>query len=134
VEVTLAGRTIELLPDEVEVVTQQAEGLAAVEDHGWTVALDTELTAELILEGVARDFVRHVANCRKEAGFKVDDRIAISLEAGGKILEAVQAHEDFIKTENLAAEIRYAFEEGEFSKEIELSGESFRIGLERRTA
>jgi hypothetical protein len=62
----------------------------------------------------------------------VDDRIAIHLEAAGKVLEAVKAHEDFIKAENLATAISYEFAEKEFSTEIKLAGEKCRISIERR--
>jgi len=132
IEVDLDGSAAELLPGELEVCSDAAEGFAAIEDRGWVVALDTTLTEELVLEGTARDFIRHVANCRKEADFKVDDRIAIFVGASGRPLDAVKIHENFIKTENLALEISYDFEEKEFSKEIKLAGEKVRISIERR--
>ena len=131
VDVVVGEGTIVLLPEEIEVVSKQAEGIAAVEDHGGRVDLDTQLTDELILEGVARDFVRQVANCRKDADFQVDDRIRIWFDATGKVLEAVNVHEEFIKAENLALEITRGFEEREFTKEIKLAGEKFRLSIER---
>ena len=50
-------------------------------DGGFTVALDTELTEELIAEGIAREFVNRIQNMRKDAGFVVTDRIAIAYRA-----------------------------------------------------
>ncbi len=131
VDVTVDGRTITLEPEEMEVMSNEAEGFAVVEDHGWVVALDTVLTDELKLEGVARDFIRHVASCRKEADFKVDDRIRISLDAPDAIVEAVKAHESFIKTENLAVEIGFELREMEYSTEVKLAGEKMKLSLER---
>ena len=106
-----------------------------MEDHGWVVALDTVLTDELILEGVARDIIRQVATCRKEADFKVDDRITLAFDAQGdaqsKVLEAARIHEEFIRAENLANEIVFAFEEKEFTKEVKIGGEAVRLSIGR---
>ncbi len=135
VSIDVGGNTIDLLPEEIEVVSNQAEGIAAVEDHGWVVALDTVLTDELILEGVARDIIRQVATCRKEADFKVDDRITLAFDAQGdaqsKVLEAARIHEEFIRAENLANEIVFAFEEKEFTKEVKIGGEAVRLSIGR---
>jgi isoleucyl-tRNA synthetase len=43
------------------------------------IALDKNLTHELVEEGIARDIVRQVQEARKEANFEVDDRIKLSL-------------------------------------------------------
>ena len=54
---------------------EQPEGLAVTTDQGMTVAVDTQLTPELVSEGLAREVVRRIQNLRKEADFKLDDRI-----------------------------------------------------------
>jgi len=48
------------------------------------IAMDLELTDNLVVEGYARDIVRHIQEARKEAGYQVDDRILISLPLNSK--------------------------------------------------
>ncbi|MFH2000367.1 MAG: isoleucine--tRNA ligase [Planctomycetota bacterium] len=131
VDVEVDGRIITLIAQEIELRSEQRENTFALEDHGWVVALDTNLTDELVLEGVARDFVRQVANFRKEADFNVDDRIRIYVEAEGKVLEAIKTHHDFISAENLATKIEIAFEEKAHCFETKIAGTPVRISLEK---
>jgi isoleucyl-tRNA synthetase len=130
-QVQVGDRSIELLPEEVEFRSEPAEGLYAHEDHDWVVALDVRLTDALVLEGIARDFIRHVASMRKEADFQVDDRINIYLDAEGKVLEAVKAHQDFISTENLARNIEFGYQEKEHNFNVKIAGTETRVSLEK---
>ena len=66
------------------------------------MAFDTELTRELVLEGLARDLVRGIQEGRKAAGFEVSDRIRVSLDLQGDVQEAAQAWADSIAGEVLA--------------------------------
>jgi isoleucyl-tRNA synthetase len=131
IDVEADGETVALEAGDVEIRSDQQEGLFAQEDHGWVVALDTRLDDALILEGIARDFIRNVANFRKEAEFKVDDRIRIYVETSGKVLEAVKAHHDFISAENLAVQIEHAFKEMGSAFETRIAGEKVRLSLEK---
>jgi len=132
-EIEVDGQAVELLPEELEVQSHQTEGFAALEDHGWVVALDTQLTEDLVMEGLARDFIRHIATCRKEADFNVDDRITIYLDlpADGQVVKAISAHEAFIRNENLASAIERDYVDKEYSKEIKLAGERIKISIAR---
>ena len=65
--------------DDVLVQTESRGGLAVASDKGVTVAVDTNLTPELLREGYARDLVRAINNMRKEAGFDISDRIVVVL-------------------------------------------------------
>jgi isoleucyl-tRNA synthetase len=84
------------------VQAEMPEGLQIVEEAGTVVALDTALTEELVREGLVRDLIRRIQNMRKEMHFKVDDHILIHYHASGRLLEAIQAFEDYIKQETLA--------------------------------
>ena len=66
-----------LEPGEFELRTRAREGFAVVDGDGFAVALDTEITPELRLEGVARDVIRSVQQLRKDAGLDVTDRIVL---------------------------------------------------------
>jgi len=52
-----------------------------------TLALDTNLTPELVAEGEYRDLVRAIQVLRKEAGLKIDDRIKIFAPSWPKLFE-----------------------------------------------
>jgi isoleucyl-tRNA synthetase len=75
------------------------------EDGDVLVALDTHLTHDLILEGMARDFVRGVQDLRKQAGLQIEDTIRLVYSATGEEAEAINAYAGYIKAETLAAEL-----------------------------
>jgi len=60
---------------------------------------------ELRREGLARDLVRLVQDARKAAGLEVTDRIALGVEAGDDIAEALSAFRDYVAAETLATEV-----------------------------
>ena len=79
--VTVDGEPVSLTNEDVLVQTESRGGLAVASDKGVTVAVDTELTPELIQEGYARDLVRAINNMRKEAGLEISDRIDLAYTA-----------------------------------------------------
>jgi isoleucyl-tRNA synthetase len=106
---------------EFEVALQTADDVAAAPvrfvdpegrtvDTGLVVALDTTVTAELHAEGVARDLVRAVQEARRDAGFDVTDRIALTLELSAEQRAMVAAHEGHLADSVLATSVRYASE------------------------
>ncbi|HKT44136.1 MAG TPA: isoleucine--tRNA ligase [Gaiellaceae bacterium] len=93
----------ELEPDEVLVERLGREGFAVASADGVTVALDTTLDDDLVLEGRVRDLIRQVNSMRKEQGFELTDRIVLTVpEDHAPLLR----WEDRIKSEVLAVEIR----------------------------
>jgi len=103
--IEVEGETIELLPDEVLVREEPAEGLAVASEKGVTVAVDTVITPELLSEGLAREVVRRIQNLRKEADFELDDRIVTVYQAEGELAEAIEAWRDFIAAETLSVKL-----------------------------
>jgi isoleucyl-tRNA synthetase len=101
------GLDYDVLPSEVEVKAQAKEGFAVAEDGPYVAALVTELTPELALEGLARDFVRRVQDLRKQAGFDVADRIKLYVQATPGLREAIRAHQDYIVVETLTVELTF---------------------------
>jgi isoleucyl-tRNA synthetase len=97
----VAGR--ELSADEVLVERTGKEGWAVAHDDAVTVALDTALDPELEVEGRVLDLIHELNAKRKSAGLELTDRIVVTLpESASDLL----AHEDWIKDEVLAVEIR----------------------------
>jgi isoleucyl-tRNA synthetase len=104
-DVRANGQSFTLEPDDVLVDSKSAQGFAFAEGEGMLVALDTRISRELLLEGVAREVVRAVQDARKQAGLDVSDRILLRLEAAGDTAEAIAQFTDFIKRETLAVEL-----------------------------
>ncbi len=103
VDVEVEGQAISLTPEEIEVRLKPKEGWTAANAHGVVVVLSTELTDELILEGLARDLVRVIQDRRKEMGCEFTDRIAVGIATESSELQAaVDAFEEYISTETLA--------------------------------
>ena len=98
----IEGQTIDFEPEDLLIETQSAEGYACAEDGGFLAALDTTVTPELEREGLAREVVRTIQDARKQAGLDVADRIALRVEGGGIVEEAVHEHRAFIQSETLA--------------------------------
>ena len=93
----------ELAPNEVLLSHQGQAGHAVGRDAGLVVALDTRVTPELEVEGMARELIRRVNEMRKEAGLAIDDRIA--LRYGGEIGAALEKHRDLVASEILATSV-----------------------------
>lgn len=63
--------------------------------------MDTVVTEDLRLEGVARDLVRAIQDMRKDAGYDVSDRISLSV-SGGEWESIAPMFAAFIAAETLA--------------------------------
>ncbi|MDD3400892.1 MAG: isoleucine--tRNA ligase [Eubacteriales bacterium] len=73
----LEGTEVTLQRDDVLVSAEQRAGFVSETDNGLTVVLDTNLTDELLDEGMVRELVSKLQTMRKEAGFEVADHITI---------------------------------------------------------
>jgi isoleucyl-tRNA synthetase len=104
----------ELEPDEVIVERGGREGWAVASADGVTVALDLGLDDELVLEGEAYELIHRVNTLRKEQGFELTDRIALTLPEADRTL--VDRHGDWIAREVLATEIRVSGDELKLEK------------------
>ena len=101
----IGGTAYELKEEDLLIEEQSAAGYAAESYANLNVALATELTAELIEEGLMREIVSKVQNMRKEAGFEVLDRIRLYYQADDEIEAVLAKHEEMISTDILALEI-----------------------------
>ena len=101
--VSVDGTDCEVLLTDVEIATQDIPGWVVANDGSLTVALDIQLTPELIDEGIARELVNRIQNIRKE-GFDVTDRIVVELQSG-EWDNAVNSHRDYICSETLCTSL-----------------------------
>ncbi len=99
--IEVSGKTITLSQDDVEISSQDIEGWLVANSNGITVALDITITPELKEEGIARELVNRIQNIRKDSGFEVTDKIKVYLQNNAELQKAVQANENYIKSETL---------------------------------
>ena len=103
--VTVDDETFEITPDEVEVRAEAKEGYAVASEGAYLAALVTEMTPELVDEGLVREFVRRVQSLRKDADLDIADRIHLYYSASERLDTAIKAFKDYIKEETLAKEM-----------------------------
>lgn len=96
---------------------------------GMVIALDKNLTPELIEEGLTRDIVRHIQEARKEANFEVDDRIKLSL-SGEWLENIIKNFWDYIEKETLSTLVE-TIDNPDMEKEIEVEGKKIKLGVKK---
>jgi isoleucyl-tRNA synthetase len=106
VEVSVNGDKFDISPEEVEVIVEAREGFSTASEGSYLAALTTELTHELELEGLAREFVRRLQNLRKSADLNVSDRIEVQYSSSELMAEAVEFHKMYISEETLAESLK----------------------------
>jgi isoleucyl-tRNA synthetase len=122
----------EITPEEVEVRAEAKEGYAVASEGAYLAALITELSPELVDEGLVREFVRRVQSLRKDADLDIADRIHLYYSASERLNNAIDAFKDYIKEETLAKEITPGVipEDLPFLQD-EFDGQSVRICIEK---
>ena len=89
------------------------------------VVLDAELTQPLIYEGYARELMRQIQDMRKEAGYKLDDKVFAQWHSDdGGLSEAIRQFSDEIEKEVLLSEFSNSPHDGkayDIEKEMELA-------------
>lgn len=90
---------------DVEIISEDVPGWTVANDGEVTVALDLEITPELKAEGLAREVVKRIQMFRKDSGFEITDRIAVSFPAKSEIANAVDSFKDYIASQVLASGI-----------------------------
>ena len=131
-QVEASEETYTLKQSEIDVQTQNREGFFVEMDAKKFVALSTELTHELTLEGLAREFVNKIQNMRKEADFNVSDRIKLSLDTTSSLVdEAFEVHRDYILSETLTTTVVDTPSENAFTVAQKLNGEPATLSVEQ---
>ncbi|RPI92135.1 MAG: isoleucine--tRNA ligase [Chloroflexi bacterium] len=124
------GESYDILAEEVEVKALAKEGFAVAEEGAYVAALVTELTPELVQEGLAREFVRRVQDLRKSADLDVADRIELFVEASSGLRSAVEAYKDYITAETLTSNLVFGSPpKGASTVDDGFEGEKVTVGL-----
>lgn len=99
---------VELTLSEVEIQSEDIPGWTVASKGALTVALDIEVTPELVQEGNAREFINKVQKIRKDTGLDVIDRIEVKVSAKNGIEESLAKFNNYICAEILADKLELA--------------------------
>jgi isoleucyl-tRNA synthetase len=128
VTLELAGEKVELDNEDIQVRLNAKPGWAAAQGAGSVVVLATELTPELVAEGLARDFVRQVQDERKKQELNFTDRIEVGVVGASPALQrAINQHRDYICGETLAEKLVFEALPGVEGIEAELGEEKIKL-------
>ncbi|RTY89285.1 isoleucine--tRNA ligase [Flavobacterium sp. GSP6] len=108
--IVIAGNTVILTQEDVEITSQDIEGWLVANANGITVALDITISPALKQEGIARELVNRIQNIRKDSGFEVTDKIKVQLKRNGLLEQAILENEAYIKSETLTSELVFVDE------------------------
>ena len=100
--VTFLDKDLTITSEMIDVRIEAKEGFDVAMNGRDFVILDTTLTEELLLEGMAREVVSKLQNMRKEMDLDIQDHINVLYSGSEKIKECFTKYENFIKQETLA--------------------------------
>jgi isoleucyl-tRNA synthetase len=129
----IEGNQVHLDLEDVEFYEKiKRDNLVIERDGNILIALDTHITTELEMEGIAREFINRIQNLRKEAGFEVTDRIDIYYEAPEKIRNAITNLSDYIMAETLALKITKTLDGDTGKRNISINGIGMVVSLKKK--
>jgi len=126
---------VSLAADEFELTARARPGHEVAEAGDLLVALDTQLTPELLAEGLAREVAHRLQGLRKAAGLEVSDRVVASIDGDPAVVAQLSAHRDWLAAEILAVTLDLGADTdlGPSStfEEVALPEGSLRLGVRR---
>ena len=107
------------------------DNIALIREASYTVALDITLDENLIIEGLERELTRTIQVLRKEAGFKIEQRIELGIKTDGKLLKKVlEKYINIIKEETLTKKyFDDILKENDIEREFNLNDQNVTISL-----
>lgn len=120
---------ITLFKEDLLIESEQKAGFFTLTDGGVTAAIDTELTPELIEEGMVREVISKLQTMRKDSGFEVMDHIKVAVSGSEKVLGIIEKNKEQIAHDVLAEDISAA--DAENAKEWDINGEKVAISVEK---
>ena len=117
--------------EDVEIHYEGKPGYACEASQDLAVVLDVQRTQELEREGLARELVRHIQRLRKEADYRIDERIVTGVVTPDvRILEVLSEYGEYIRSETLTRHL-LTEEDGEWdaSDEIRINSANVRLAV-----
>ena len=136
-EAASAGRDVQigtfaLAPGDVEVLPSEVKGYAVAAESGYLVAVSTELSEELVREGLAREMVHHIQNMRRSADFDIADYIVTCYQGDLSLKEVVSRFGGYIKQETLSKQlVEGPPPEGAYVEDLVIDEMTVKVGVIR---
>ena len=105
-EINVESENIKIGIEDVEIISEDIPGWLVTNEGKITVALDINITPELIEEGIAREFVNRIQNLRKDSGFDVTDKINITIQSHNDLDAAINSYREYICSQTLGNSIK----------------------------
>ncbi|WP_143304455.1 isoleucine--tRNA ligase [Chitinophaga vietnamensis] len=102
INLAIEGEQVQIQLSDVEIISEDIPGWTVANKGALTVALDITITPQLQDEGNARELVNRIQKIRKDSGFELTDRIAVTVETVDSLKSAIVNYNDYICTEILA--------------------------------
>ncbi len=126
--IDLDGEGVEIGSEDIVIERIPRKGLVVASEGQLVVALETELSAELVQEGLAREFVSKIQNMRKDMDLEVTQRIGIEFSASAELTDAIDAFSDYVAAEVLATSCA-ASDSVTDGVEVDINGHSSQIAI-----
>lgn len=104
---SVEGQDVTLEREDVEIFNQDIPGWSVMNEGTLTVALDLELTPDLLKEGMAREVVKRIQAYRKDHNFEITDHIRVCLQDKPEVKEAVSQFRDYVCTQVLCDDLTF---------------------------
>ena len=124
----LGGNDKEITSDMVDIRISSKEGFNVGMENNNFIILNTELTEDLIMEGIAREMISKVQQLRKNNDFDIVDRINIYYNGDEEFVKALNKYEDYIKSETLAIDI---ITKEDLADKFDLNGHEVYLNVEK---
>ena len=128
INLELGNEEKEITAEMVEIRITSKEGFNVGMENNNFIILDTTLTEDLILEGIAREMVSKVQQLRKNKDFNVADRITLYYSGDDKVTECVTKFKEYIQNETLSLDI---IAKDNLKEKYDLNGHECLIDVER---
>ena len=128
VNMEIGGETKEVTLEMVDIRISSKEGFNVGMENNNFIILDTTLTDELVLEGIAREMVSKVQQLRKNKDFNVADRITLFYNGDEDVDKCVESFAEYIKNETLSLDI---VKKDGLTEKCDLNGHDCYIDVER---
>ena len=129
ITLNINNEDLEVTSEMVEIRVSSKEGFNASHEGSNFIVLNTQLTDDLINEGIVREFISKVQNLRKTKDFEITDRINIYYAKNDDFTKAIANYLELIKDETLAIEIE---EKDVDTDSVNLNGLDVKFDVERR--
>ena len=113
---------------DVEIISEDIPGWLVSNEGNLTVALEVELTDDLVREGMAREIINRIQKLRKENGYEITDRINVTITPNDSARDAIAGYGEYIMIQVLADSLALEDNDG---TSVEFDDFSLNIKLEK---